>query len=309
MVEPSGDRDFLRSIFLMEASEALVVVEDGVARLVAGGEPSWDDLFLVTHRLRGAAAMQGFTSVATLAERLEQTLRPLRRSPAEVRAQATPSAQALVTSLKATLTAIEGGVEPALPIVAASSEPTPAPPSLVAPSRPAVVDPLRVELASFFAANDDVLSYFGPEAAEHLEAMTAAILALERGGAAEASQAKLFRAAHTLKGAAYIVGCRPVGELAHRLEDLLAAVREGRAALTPAVFDTSLAVVECLKHMLDPAANAVLDLTSEAAGLRARIATLLESVPVVAPDTLSAPPLPVATPLVPTPLAATERPG
>ena len=309
MVEPSGDQDFLRSIFLMEASDALVVVEEGVARLVAGGEPPWDDLFLVTHRLRGAAAMLGFTSVATLAERLEQTLRPLRRSPAEVRAQATPPAQALVTSLKATLTAIENGVEPALPIVAAGPEPAPVPPPLVAPSRPAVaVDPLRAEIAAFFAANDDVLSYFGPEAAEHLEAMTAAILALERDGVAEASLAKLFRAVHTLKGAAYIVGCRPIGELAHRLEDLLVAVREGRATLTPAVFDTSLAVVECLKHMLDPAADAIIDLTSEAAGLRARITTLLESVPVVTPETPSAPQLGGATPLVPTPLAATERP-
>src|SRR5215471_11548568 len=55
MVEPSGDQDFLRSIFLMEASDALVVVEEGVARLMAGGDPPWDDLFLVTHRLRAAA--------------------------------------------------------------------------------------------------------------------------------------------------------------------------------------------------------------------------------------------------------------
>src|SRR5215467_8109381 len=141
MVEPSGDQAFLRSIFLMEASDALVVV--------AGGEPPWDDLFLVAHRLRGAAAMQGFTSVATLAERLEQTLRPLRRAPAAVRAQATPSVQALVTSLKVTLTAIESGVEPALPIVGADPEPTPVPPPLVAPSGPAVVDdPLRAELAT-----------------------------------------------------------------------------------------------------------------------------------------------------------------
>jgi len=102
-----------------------------------------------------------------------------------------------VTSLKATLTAIEGGVEPALPIVAAGPEPTPAPPSLVAPSRPAIVDPLRVELATFFAANDDVLSYFGPEAAEHLEAMTAAILALERGGGAGVRRADARRVSET----------------------------------------------------------------------------------------------------------------
>jgi chemosensory pili system protein ChpA (sensor histidine kinase/response regulator) len=269
MVEPSGDQDFLRSIFLMEAWDSLGALDDGVGRLVAGGEPAWDEVFLVAHRLRGAAALQGFTSVASLAESLEQALHAVRGAPADGRSSNIAATLSLLTSLKTTLEAIERAPEPPAGI------PAPAP-------SPADADPLRAELAAFFAANDDVLSYFRPEASEHLDAMTTAIVALERDGASDASVAALFRAVHTLKGAAYVVGCRPIGELAHGLEDLLVAVRDGRAPLTPALLDAGHTAVDCFKHMLDPAAGPAPDLTAAAAGLRERVRTLLAAAPLAA---------------------------
>jgi chemotaxis protein histidine kinase CheA len=141
MVEPSGDRDFLRSIFLMEAWDSLAALDDGVGRLVTGGEPAWDEVFLVSHRLRGAAALQGFTSVAALSEALEQALHALRGAPADGRASGTSSALGLLASLKSALEAIERG-----------EAPTPAP-ETAAPAPTA--DPLRAELAAFFAAGVD----------------------------------------------------------------------------------------------------------------------------------------------------------
>ena len=316
MVEPSGDQDFFRSIFLMEAWDSLAALDEGGARLAAGGEPVWDDVFLVTHRLRGAAALQGFTAVASLAESLEQALHALRAAPADGRGPGTTRALALLASLKGTLEAIGRGAEPPAPpdgvepapVVAdrapapvATAAPVPAPPAAVTPPPPRglELDPLRAELAAFFAANDDVLAYFGPEAAEHLDAMTTAIVTLERAGDGEASIAELFRAVHTLKGAAYVVGCRPIGELAHGLEDLLVAVRERRARLAPAVLDAGVAAVDCFKRMLDPAADAAFDLTTAAAGLRARVAALLEATPV---DAEPAPEAPAPEPATVTPV-------
>jgi chemosensory pili system protein ChpA (sensor histidine kinase/response regulator) len=281
MVE-SGDQEFLRSIFLMEAWDTLIAMEDSVGRLGNGGdEPGWDELLIVTHRLKGAASLQGFARVASLAETMEHTLRPLRTAPEAQRALVLPRVTELLTVLKTTLEAIERGAEPSAPVApvpapVSRAEPRPAaPPPRVAPPRAAAGDPLRAELATFFQANDDVLSYFGPEASEHLEAMTTAILMLEHEGASDGGIAALFRAVHTLKGAAYVVGCRPIGELAHELEDLLVTVREGRAALTPAMLDASLASVDCLKRMLDPSGEPELDLTSAVSGARARVATLL----------------------------------
>src|SRR5205814_1088127 len=78
------------------------------------------------------------------------------------------------------------------------------------------------------------------EPTEHLDGVTSALGALERG-VDEADVARLFRAVHTLKGAAYVVGCVRVGEVAHRMEDVLVVAREGRRPLTPPAVETLFA--------------------------------------------------------------------
>jgi chemosensory pili system protein ChpA (sensor histidine kinase/response regulator) len=255
MADP-GDQEFLRSIFLMEAWDTLAALEAGIDRLAGGGEPPWDDLFVVTHRLKGAASLHGFPRVAALADAVERALAVLPGAGAAAGMAAAGELGALLESLKSALDAPPS--EPA-------ADPGP--------------DPVRGELARFFGDSDEVLTYFVPETAEHLEAMTGAILALEREGPSEAGVAALFRAVHTLKGAAYVVGCNPVGALAHGLEDLLVAVREARAPLTPAVLEAALDTVDALKLMLDPGLVAGVDLTAAVARLRDRFTALLAAVP------------------------------
>jgi len=128
-----------------------------------------------------------------------------------------------------------------------------------------VVDRMLGDLDRFFAEHADSVPYFAPEAAEHLDTMTRSLLVLEQsptaameGGAAAAGEATslpdevatLFRAVHTLKGAAYTVGCAPVGDLAHRIEDMLEAVRERRLALTSPVIEGIFAGVDVLRLFL-----------------------------------------------------------
>jgi chemosensory pili system protein ChpA (sensor histidine kinase/response regulator) len=242
-----GDQDFLRSIFLMEAWETLAAIENGIARLTEGAEPAWDELSVVTHRLKGSASQHGFSRVATLADAVERAFAGLVGAPAAARTPAVSELAALLEALRSALDT----------------------PAAEAPS-----DPVRRELARFFAGGDEVLAYFAPEAAEHLETMASAVLALEQDGPGQAGVAALFRAVHTLKGAAYVVGCAPVGELAHGLEDLLVAVREGRAPLTRTVLDVTLDAVDVLRGMLDPTVAGG-DLTAAVTGLRDRFTALL----------------------------------
>ena len=91
--------------------------------------------------------------------------------------------------------------------------------------------------------------------------------------------AALFRAVHTLKGAAYVVGCTPMGAVAHGVEDLLVAVRAGRLEVTPAALDEVHAAVDLAKRMLDPAAEPALDFTRAADHVRGRLARLLAEAP------------------------------
>lgn len=180
----AADQDFLKSIFLMEAWDTLASLEDGAAQLAAGTEPAWDDLFVVTHRLKGAASLHGFPRVAALAETMEQTLKPLTVAPAGARVAAAAELAEAMTALKSALESVEHGVEPEAPTaVAPPVTPPIASPTLIvepdpAPAPAPVRDPLRNELMRFFAGSDEIVGYFVPEAGEHLETMTAALFAL-----------------------------------------------------------------------------------------------------------------------------------
>ncbi|HYU14540.1 MAG TPA: response regulator [Candidatus Acidoferrum sp.] len=97
---------------------------------------------------------------------------------------------------------------------------------------------------------DDALAYFVPEAADLLDIMSRSLLALEHGQGGEDDIATLFRAIHTLKGAAYVVGHVRVGDLAHRIEDVLAAARSTRGSLGVAAIDAIHAAVEAARCLL-----------------------------------------------------------
>src|SRR5437867_3745490 len=71
MAEPA-DQEFLRSIFLMEAWDTVAALEGAAATLARPG--GQDALFVVTHRLKGAASLHGSPKIAELAAELEEEL-------------------------------------------------------------------------------------------------------------------------------------------------------------------------------------------------------------------------------------------
>jgi len=253
MAEPA-DQEFLRSVFLMEAWDTLAVMEDGIAALDVEAPPS-DDLLLVTHRLKGTASLYGFLPVAGIAEAMEHLLSSLSHGSPETRGGARAHLQTLAGQLKNALEAIG------------------APPVGVECRGPETMDPARDELATFFQ-NADVVEYFRPEAAEHLDAMAQALEELGRESAAVEGIGRLFRVVHTLKGAALVVGCAPVGNLAHRLEDLLGDVRDGRCVLTAPMVESMLGAVDAMRVMLRLVSDESLNLTEVVGRLLARLADL-----------------------------------
>ncbi len=82
-------------------------------------------------------------------------------------------------------------------------------------------------LKSFYTQHQDDWEFFAPEASEHLEIIADTLQTVRQQGADTELLTALFRSTHTLKGAAYMVGLTPMGDLAHLLEDLMVEVREG----------------------------------------------------------------------------------
>jgi chemosensory pili system protein ChpA (sensor histidine kinase/response regulator) len=270
-----GDRQFLLSVFLMEAWDTLAAVEDGLAALRGSADTTGvvEHLAVVTHRLRGSAALNGFPQLAGLATMMEQAVERVTAAGADDQRSLAPLAD-MVFSLKAALDTIgETGVEDAEALAGAIA-------ALAPPAVPVRTDETSrrlAELDRFFAEQADVLDYFVPEAIEHLESMAQSLIALEGEGATESEIAALFRAVHTLKGAAFTVGCGTVGDLAHRLEDMLGAIREHRRALDRAAIETIFAGLDALRLLVKTGEQERTDTRATAYG---RALGLLDALPV-----------------------------
>ena len=261
------ERELMLGIFLMEAWDTAGALEEGVDQLTGAEAPTAESLaplVVLAHRLKGSAALYGFPGVSELAGAAERLLERVSASSRDERGRAAGFLVGLVGLLKDVFDGISAvGVEDAArvgefkaryPIFLAfangDGHAIAAAPSTPSVEPAPVRSPIAATLAHFFADGNEVLEYFLPEATEHLEAMTTALLAVEAGARDEETLATVFRSVHTLKGAAYTVGCAPIGDAAHRIEDLLGAVRENRLALTPTVTEAIFVGTTTIKQVL-----------------------------------------------------------
>ncbi|HYH99985.1 chemotaxis protein CheA [Hyalangium sp.] len=89
------------------------------------------------------------------------------------------------------------------------------------------------------------LGLFVTEASEHLESLGRDLVQLEKEGGAAAVDS-MFRHAHSVKGMASSMGFEPIATLAHRVEDLVDAVRQDASRLNRELVDLLLASTDTL---------------------------------------------------------------
>ena len=95
------------------------------------------------------------------------------------------------------------------------------------------------------------LARFVEEAREHCSRISDGLLNLEKSpGDAEMING-LFRSAHTIKGSSRMMKLSGVTELAHKMEDVLDAVRGGKIPLAPSVSDALFRGVDALLTILE----------------------------------------------------------
>jgi two-component system sensor histidine kinase and response regulator WspE len=97
------------------------------------------------------------------------------------------------------------------------------------------------DLSSF-----SMMDLFRMEADGQARTLTDGLLAMERGAGDPATAESLMRAAHSIKGAAAIVGLDVVVHLAHAMEDAFVLAQHGKLQLTPARIDVLLAGVDLI---------------------------------------------------------------
>ena len=113
---------------------------------------------------------------------------------------------------------------------------------------------------------------FKTEAEEHLATVEPSLLSLEAIGAEQRQEVvhSVFRALHSVKGAAGFFGLERIQALAHALESLLMKVRDGHLAFRTEFIDPLLAGVDKLNALIAPLPEVVqLEIESEVAAVHA----------------------------------------
>lgn len=83
--------------------------------------------------------------------------------------------------------------------------------------------------------NAELIDCFKTEAAERVQKLNDGLLSLEKGRNKSTVLESLFREAHTLKGAAAMVGCKEINSLTHAFEDVLGSINAGGVPVKKAV--------------------------------------------------------------------------
>ena len=169
-----------------------------------------------------------------------------------------------------------------------------------------------------------MLELFRLEAEGQTAALSAGVLAIEELDKSPQTLESMMRAAHSLKGAARIVGLEPAVQVAHALEDVFVAAGKGNLRVRPEHADVLLAAIDFLGSIAaaDDALAADGPWPARADEIVARLAALPAGgfEPVATPAALPAapppaaeraappaPPPPPPTPEAPEPAAAAPR--
>lgn len=111
-------------------------------------------------------------------------------------------------------------------------------------------------------ADDDELRSEGPnelqeifleEMSQHLDALTAALLVLDRDPRDRPALFDIMRSAHSIKGSGAVASYQGIAALAHAMEDLLMLLRDEELPVPPSLVSLSLRGVDALVRLKDAA--------------------------------------------------------
>lgn len=117
---------------------------------------------------------------------------------------------------------------------------------------------------------------FREEADDHLQKLNEGVITLEGDPDNVELINEMLRSAHTLKGSSNMVGLTEISEVAHRMEDIMVAIRDGQMKFTPTLSDPLFEALDAIVHMADKAVAGEKS-DYDVAGLVARLSEIAPS--------------------------------
>ena len=114
--------------------------------------------------------------------------------------------------------------------------------------------------------DDTLIDMFRSEVETHSEVLSSALLALERAPRDTTRIDEMMRAAHSIKGAARVVGVDPAVSVAHVMEDCFVEAQKGAISFSPGDVDVLLRGVDLLGKISAATRDPNADLAREFSG-------------------------------------------
>ena len=247
------DRAALVSIFVAEATDGLTKLWTALnpADAPIPTQETIQPHYVVAHTIKGIAAMYDFMGVVSLADALEPVLEHATRASTTEWPDVVAMLRDTTGTLRAQIEAIGRlGAEDQSAIEAWKTRY-----SHMKPTYPtcATDGPPDESLSASYLNPDldpEVISYFAPEAQEYVDAIEASLLRLEKNPQDPNTIQQLFRTAHTLKGSAYTVGFRAIGDLTHHVEDYIGVIRDGHRQMMPGMMDLFFRAIDVVRQLM-----------------------------------------------------------
>ncbi len=99
------------------------------------------------------------------------------------------------------------------------------------------------------------LARFVQEAREHITRLNEGLVKLEQNPDDAETIRSVFRSAHTIKGSSRMMKLAPITEVAHTLEDALAAVRDGKVRHTKELADVMFKGIDLISALVEKTAS------------------------------------------------------
>lgn len=258
--------------FITEANSYLPVILEGIEKYLGNRQyvERLEEAYRHTHTIKGAAAMLGFFSLGEVAGQLEELLLELGEGQLTVRKESALALRQVAIQLanqidditvshRAQTNALPGNNSPGnnLPAgqfdVASGHEVS----QSAGQPRPATSDSDedddQFEVAENSFVNSEhaaeLAEVFALEAEDHLRNLNQSLQGLREQCDNRDLIQEIRRSAHSLKGAAAMVGFRNISQLAHRMEDLLDLLYEDQQPVTEDMHQLLTASTEALEDM------------------------------------------------------------
>ncbi|NUM81078.1 hybrid sensor histidine kinase/response regulator [bacterium] len=123
----------------------------------------------------------------------------------------------------------------------------------------------------------EMMAIFKVESEEHLKDLNKGLLKLEETPGSRELLDELFRTAHSIKGAARMMGFSKIETIAHKIEDGFGLLRKGSISLTPEDFDVVYEGVDIISQIIERISTEGTDQDIDVAAISEKLEKMVQS--------------------------------